>query len=65
MQLSRLGEELIIQDFGSTAITNLKVRVAGLFKGESFSGSYRYTRTYLKRNEQWQFLADQAKAIAV
>ncbi|MEI1374399.1 nuclear transport factor 2 family protein [Nostoc sp. UHCC 0926] len=46
-------DELIVRVFGSTAITNLKVRLTGLFKGESFSGVYRYTRTYLKQNEQW------------
>ncbi|MEH2453625.1 nuclear transport factor 2 family protein [Nostoc sp.] len=56
-------DELIVRVFGSTAITNLKVRLTGLFKGESFSGVYRYTRTYLKQNEQWQIIADQATAI--
>ncbi|MEH2301456.1 nuclear transport factor 2 family protein [Nostoc sp.] len=57
-------DELIVRVFGSTAITNLKVRLTGLFKGESFSGVYRYTRTYLKQNEQWQIIAAQATAIA-
>ncbi|WP_375470029.1 nuclear transport factor 2 family protein [uncultured Nostoc sp.] len=57
-------DELIVRVFGSTGITNLKVRLTGLFKGESFSGVYRYTRTYLKQNEQWQIIAAQATAIA-
>ncbi|MEH2468453.1 MAG: nuclear transport factor 2 family protein [Nostoc sp.] len=57
-------DELIVRVFGSTAITNLKVRLTGLFKGESFSGVYRYTRTYLKQNERWQIIAAQATAIA-
>ncbi|MEH1892248.1 MAG: nuclear transport factor 2 family protein [Nostoc sp.] len=58
------ADELIVRVFGSTGITNLKVRLTGLFKGESFSGVYRYTRTYLKQNEQWQIIAAQATAIA-
>ena len=58
------ADELIVRVFGSTAITNLKVRLTGLFKGESFSGVYRYTRTYLKQNERWQIIAAQATAIA-
>jgi hypothetical protein len=37
----------------STAVTNMKVKVVGIFKNEPFEGIYRYTRTYLKRNEQW------------
>ena len=57
------ADELIVRVFGSTAITNLKVRLTGLFKGESFSGVYRYTRTYLKQNERWQIIAAQATAI--
>ncbi|MEH2243697.1 nuclear transport factor 2 family protein [Nostoc sp.] len=58
------ADELIVRVFGSTGITNLKVRLTGVFKGESFSGVYRYTRTYLKQNEQWQIIAAQATAIA-
>ncbi|MEH2010183.1 nuclear transport factor 2 family protein [Nostoc sp.] len=58
------ADELLVRVFGSTAITNLKVRLTGLFKGESFSGVYRYTRTYLKQNERWQIIAAQATAIA-
>lgn len=58
------ADELIVRVFGSTGITNLKVRLTGLFKGESFSGVYRYTRTYLKQNERWQIIAAQATAIA-
>jgi uncharacterized protein Smg (DUF494 family) len=45
-------DDVIIRVYDSTAITNLKVKVAGLFKGECFFGTYRYTRTYLKKNGQ-------------
>ncbi|MEG3904782.1 hypothetical protein QUB19_26955 [Microcoleus sp. B4-C5] len=38
--------------------------VAGTFKGKSFGGVYRYTRTYLKENGQWRIIAAQAMAIA-
>jgi hypothetical protein len=45
-------DDVIIRVYDSRAITNLKVKVAGLFKGECFFGTYRYTRTYLKKNGQ-------------
>ncbi|MBW4563341.1 MAG: nuclear transport factor 2 family protein [Mojavia pulchra JT2-VF2] len=56
--------DLIIRVFGSTAITNLKARVGGMFKGSPFYGVYRYTRTYLKEHGKWRIIAAQATAIA-
>jgi ketosteroid isomerase-like protein len=47
----------------STAVTNMKVKVVGTFKNEPFEGIYRYTRTYLKQNEQWRIITAQATAI--
>lgn len=45
-------DDVSIRVYDSTTITNLKVNVAALFKGESFFGTYQYTRTYLKKNGQ-------------
>jgi ketosteroid isomerase-like protein len=58
------AEDLMIRSYGSTAIANLGLKIEGTFRNEAFSGRYRYTRIYLKQNEQWQVIAAHATEIA-
>jgi ketosteroid isomerase-like protein len=56
-------DELIIQFYNPIAIANVKVKLAGSFKGESFASDYRYLRIYLKQNDRWQIIGGQVTAI--
>jgi ketosteroid isomerase-like protein len=56
-------DELIIQLYNPIAIANVKVKLAGSFKGESFASDYRYLRIYLKQNDRWQIIGGQVTAI--
>ena len=44
------------------AITDVKVNLAGSFKGEPFAGAYQYLRIYLY-HERWQIIGGQVTAI--
>lgn len=56
-------EDSIVQVFPPIAIANVRVRLAGSFKGESFDGGYRYLRIYLNRDNRWQIIGGQVTAI--
>jgi ketosteroid isomerase-like protein len=56
-------DELIIQLYNPIAIANVKVKLAGSFKSESFASDYRYLRIYLKQNDRWQIIGGQVTAI--
>jgi ketosteroid isomerase-like protein len=56
-------DELLIQIYQSIAITNVKVNLAGSFKGTHFAGDYRYLRIYLNRADCWQIIGGQVTAI--
>jgi ketosteroid isomerase-like protein len=56
-------ERLLIRIYGSIAITDVKVRLAGSFKSESFEGLYQYLRIYLNQHDRWQIIGGQVTAI--
>jgi ketosteroid isomerase-like protein len=56
-------EKLLIRIYGSIAITDVKVRLAGSFKSESFEGLYQYLRIYLNQHDRWQIIGGQVTAI--
>ncbi len=56
-------EKLLIRIYGSIAITDVKVRLAGSFKSESFAGLYQYLRIYLNQHDRWQIIGGQVTAI--
>jgi ketosteroid isomerase-like protein len=55
--------ELRVYVFGDAAITTGVGETKGAFKGKDFSGPYRATNFYLKRNGQWQLVSGQSSSI--
>jgi ketosteroid isomerase-like protein len=52
--------EMVVRIYGDTAIVTAKAVVKGSNVGEDFSGPYRFTRVWVKRNGQWQAVSYQA-----
>ncbi len=52
--------EVVVRVFGSTAVVTGRADVKGKDLGEDFSGPYRFTRVWVKRNGQWQAVSYQA-----
>ncbi len=43
-----------VRVLGDTAIVNGTANVKGTFKGQSFDGTYSFTRVWMKRGGKWQ-----------
>lgn len=52
--------DMVVRVFGDTAIVTARAEVKGHQLGEDFSGPYRYTRVWVRRNGQWQTVSYQA-----
>lgn len=52
--------EMTVRIYGSTAIVTARAAVKGKDLGEDFSGPYRYTRVWVKRNGHWLTVSYQA-----
>lgn len=52
--------EMVVRIYGDTAIVTAKAVVKGSDLGEDFSGPYRFTRIWVKRNGQWLTASYQA-----
>jgi len=52
--------ELVVRVYGDTAVVTARVEVKGNNLGEDFSGPYRFTRVWVRRNGQWQTVSYQA-----
>ena len=52
--------EVVVRIYGNTAIVTARAEVKGKDLGEDFSGPYRFTRVWVKRNGQWQTASYQA-----
>lgn len=55
--------KLLVRIYHPVAITDVKVNLAGSFKGEPFAGAYQYLRIYLHQHERWQIIGGQVTAI--
>jgi ketosteroid isomerase-like protein len=51
--------EMVVRLYGNTAIVTARAEVKGRDLGEDFSGPYRFTRVWVKRNGQWQAVSYQ------
>lgn len=72
LDLHRSGEERIthvdvedtqIEIHGSVAITVVVADMAGIFKGDAFSGRSRYIRTWARGDSGWRIIAGSVRAI--
>ena len=52
--------EMVVRIYGETAIVTAKAVVKGHDLGQDFSGPYRFTRVWVRRNGEWQAASYQA-----
>jgi ketosteroid isomerase-like protein len=52
--------DMVVRLYGDTAVVTARADVKGRQLGEDFSGPYRYTRVWVRRNGQWQAVSYQA-----
>jgi ketosteroid isomerase-like protein len=52
--------EMVVRLYGDTAVVTARADVKGHQLGEDFSGLYRYTRIWVRRNGRWQTVSYQA-----
>jgi ketosteroid isomerase-like protein len=52
--------DVVVRVYGTTAIVTARADVKGRDFGEEFSGPYRFTRVWVRRNGQWQAVSYQA-----
>ncbi|MBZ5707618.1 MAG: nuclear transport factor 2 family protein, partial [Acidobacteriia bacterium] len=52
--------EMVVRLYGNTAVVTARAEVKGSELGEDFSGPYRFTRVWVKRNGHWQTVSYQA-----
>jgi hypothetical protein len=52
--------DMVVRVYGETAVVTARADVKGHQLGEDFSGPYRYTRVWVRRNGQWQTVSYQA-----
>jgi hypothetical protein len=52
--------DMVVRVYGDTAVVTARAEVKGHQLGEDFSGPYRYTRVWVRRNGQWQTVSYQA-----
>jgi ketosteroid isomerase-like protein len=52
--------EMVVRLYGNTAVVTARADVRGKELGEEFSGPYRFTRVWVRRNGRWQTVSYQA-----
>ena len=56
-------DEIKVHSYGDTAVVTGRSTAKGQDNGKEFSGQYRYTRVYVKRQGRWQLVATQSTRI--
>ena len=52
--------DMVVRVYGDMAVVTARADVKGRQLGEDFSGPYRYTRVWVRRNGHWQTVSYQA-----
>ena len=52
--------DMVVRVYGDTAVVTARADVKGHQLGEDFSGPYRYTRVWVRRDGRWQTVSYQA-----
>ena len=52
-----------IQRFGSIAVVNVRMEMAGTFRGAAFAGPFRYTRVWCAQPNGWRIVAGHVSAV--
>jgi len=53
-----------VRSYGTTCVTAVTAQLAGTLMGESFSGRFRYLRTWVQQEGVWRVIAGSVSAIA-
>ncbi|MBW4520114.1 MAG: nuclear transport factor 2 family protein [Scytolyngbya sp. HA4215-MV1] len=53
-----------IRHYGDCAVVTLKADLAGLFHGQAYSATYRFTRIWVKRQNRWQIAAGHVSQVS-
>lgn len=57
-RLTRIDiEDVLIEQYGSTAITVVLANLAGILSGQAFQGRFRYTRTWVRGDLGWTIVS--------
>jgi ketosteroid isomerase-like protein len=64
IRITRLtpSDERVLR-FGSIAIVNVRMEMAGSFMGTPFAGPFRYTRVWCARPDGWRIVAGHVSAV--
>jgi len=54
---SVMGDDFKVRVYGDTAVVTYRSTEKGQFKGRGFSGQYRWTDTWIKKDGRWQIVA--------
>jgi ketosteroid isomerase-like protein len=57
-------DDLKVRHYGDCAVVTVKADLAGSFNGQGFSGIYRYTRVWVKRQNRWQIVAGHVSEVS-
>jgi ketosteroid isomerase-like protein len=49
--------------YGDAAVVTGQVKTSGTYKGQDFSGRFRYTKVFVRRDRQWRIVAWHATSI--
>lgn len=53
-----------LHPYGDCVVVTLKADLAGIYDGQAFSETYRFTRVWLKRHDRWQIVAGHVSQVA-
>jgi ketosteroid isomerase-like protein len=54
------NDDVRVRLYGDAAVVTGQVVSSGTYKGQDFSGRFRYTKVFVKKDGQWQIVAWQA-----
>lgn len=58
LRLSTLDpSEVRVQLYAGTAVVTVRMKVAGMYDGARFAGTFRYTRVWCERPDGWRVVA--------
>jgi ketosteroid isomerase-like protein len=58
------NDDVRVRLYGDAAVVTGQVKTNGTYKGQDFSGRFRYTKVFVRRDRQWQIVAWHATSIA-
>jgi ketosteroid isomerase-like protein len=57
-------DEHQVRHYGDCAVVTVKADLAGIFNGQAYSETYRFTRVWIKRQDRWQIAAGHVSQVS-